>query len=53
METSTLKGLELLLIVGLVGWFYLSQRRNLARLKAEREAKENETDKPDGQTDGS
>jgi hypothetical protein len=42
MDTGTLKGLELLLIVGVVGYFYLRQRSNLQRLKEEREAKQRE-----------
>ena len=42
MDTSSLKGLELLLIVGVVGYFYIRQRNNLQRLKEEREAKQAE-----------
>jgi hypothetical protein len=41
-----MKGLELLLIVGVVAWFYFSQMSNLKKLKEEREAK-SDTDKPD------
>lgn len=40
MDAGSLKGLELLLIVGVVGYFYLRQRSNLQRLKEEREAKQ-------------
>ncbi|MCG6941139.1 MAG: hypothetical protein LJE69_07805 [Thiohalocapsa sp.] len=39
MDTSALKGLELLVIVGAVVWFYQSQMRNLKQLKEERETK--------------
>ena len=42
MESSSLKGLEFLVIVGAVAWFYMSQQRNLKRLKEEREAKQAE-----------
>ncbi|MGD8208069.1 MAG: hypothetical protein PVH47_08325 [Thiohalocapsa sp.] len=40
MESGSLKGLEFILIVGVVAWFYFAQMRNLKRLKAEREAKQ-------------
>lgn len=40
METSSFKVVELLLIVGVVGYFYIRQRNNLQRLKEEREAKQ-------------
>lgn len=39
MSTSSLKVLELLLIVAVVGYFYIRQRNHLQRLKQEREAK--------------
>lgn len=38
MDTGSLKAVELALIVGVVGYFYLRQRSNLQRLKEEREA---------------
>jgi hypothetical protein len=43
MDSSSLKGLEFLVIVGAVAWFYVAQQRNLKRLKEEREAKEKAT----------
>lgn len=39
MDSGSFKALELLLIVGVVGWLYVTQMRNLRRLKEEREAK--------------
>lgn len=42
MDTGSFKLLELLLIVGVVGYFYINQRNNLQRLKEEREAKQAE-----------
>ena len=39
MDSSSLKGLEFLVIVGAVAWFYVSQTAKLKKLKAEREAK--------------
>lgn len=39
METGTFKGIEFILILGLVGWFYFSQMGKLKKLKEEREAK--------------
>ncbi|WP_295883643.1 hypothetical protein [uncultured Thiohalocapsa sp.] len=39
MDSSSLKGLEFLVIIGAVVWFYVSQQNKLKRLKAEREAK--------------
>jgi NADH:ubiquinone oxidoreductase subunit 6 (subunit J) len=48
MDTSSLKGLELLVIVGAVAWFYLSQQRNLKRLREEREAKRKEAAPTEG-----
>jgi hypothetical protein len=43
---SNLKGLEFLLIVGVVAWFYFSQMSKLKKLKEEREAK---TAKPEAE----
>lgn len=40
MDASSFKIVELLLIVGVVGYFYIRQRNNLQRLKEEREAKQ-------------
>jgi hypothetical protein len=42
MDSGSFKALELLLIVGVVGWLYVTQMRNLRRLKEEREAKQRE-----------
>jgi hypothetical protein len=42
MEMQTFKLFELLLIVGVVGYFFLRQRRSLEQLKQEREAKQQE-----------
>jgi hypothetical protein len=43
-----MKGLELLLIVGVVAWFYVSQMSNLKKLKDAREAKsDSDPKKPD------
>jgi hypothetical protein len=42
MEMQTFKLLELFLIVGVVGYFFLRQRRSLEQLKQEREAKQRE-----------
>jgi hypothetical protein len=39
MDSSALKGLEFLVIIGAVAWFYVSQQQKLKKLKAEREAK--------------
>jgi hypothetical protein len=44
METSSLKGLELLVIVGVVAWFYFSQMSKLDKLKKEREAKQQQAE---------
>jgi hypothetical protein len=50
MDTSSLKGLEFLIIVGVVAWFYFAQTSKLKKLKEEREAKTREqqqdADKP-------
>ncbi|MFP4602562.1 MAG: hypothetical protein ACLFNA_06500 [Halochromatium sp.] len=43
MDMGAFKALELLLIVGVVGYFYIRQRQNLQRLKDEREAKQDRT----------
>jgi hypothetical protein len=43
MDSSSLKGLEFLVIIGAVAWFYVSQQNKLKRLKAEREAKAEQT----------
>ncbi|MBK5940012.1 hypothetical protein CCR96_12345 [Halochromatium roseum] len=40
VDTGSFKALELLVIVGVVGYFYINQRNNLQRLKEEREAKQ-------------
>lgn len=42
MDMGSFKALELLLIVGVVGYFYIRQRQNLQRLKEEREAKQDQ-----------
>ncbi|WP_201244694.1 hypothetical protein [Halochromatium salexigens] len=42
MDMGSFKALELLLIVGVVGYFYIRQRQHLQRLKEEREAKQDE-----------
>ncbi|MEA3641768.1 MAG: hypothetical protein VBE63_17785 [Lamprobacter sp.] len=42
MDIASFKALELLLIVGVVGYFYIRQRNNLQQLKEEREAKQAE-----------
>ncbi|WP_156427923.1 hypothetical protein [Thiohalocapsa sp. ML1] len=47
MDTSSLKGLEFLIIVGAVAWFYFSQMSKLKRLKQEREAKHEQADEGD------
>jgi len=39
MESGSFKGLEFVVLVGVVVWFYFTQMRNLKTLKAEREAK--------------
>lgn len=39
MDSSALKGIEFLVIIGAVAWFYVSQQQKLKKLKAEREAK--------------
>jgi uncharacterized protein HemX len=44
MDMGSFKALELALIVGVVGYFYIRQRRNLHRLKEEREAKQAENE---------
>jgi hypothetical protein len=48
MDMGTFKALELLLIVGVVGYFFLRQRRSLQQLKEEREAKQARTDEASG-----
>jgi len=40
IESSSFKGLEFVVIVGVVVWFYFKQMRNLKTLKEEREAKQ-------------
>jgi hypothetical protein len=40
MESGSFKGLEFVVIVGVVVWFYFTQMRNLKTLKEEREAKQ-------------
>jgi len=40
MESGSFKALELVVIVGVVVWFYFTQMRNLKTLKEEREAKQ-------------
>ncbi|MGB5831332.1 MAG: hypothetical protein WBG92_05005 [Thiohalocapsa sp.] len=40
MEAGSLKGLEFVLIVGVVVWFYFAQTRNLRKLKDDRDAKQ-------------
>lgn len=40
MESGSFKGLEFVVIVGVVAWFYVTQMRNLKTLKQEREAKQ-------------
>lgn len=40
MDTSSLKGLEFLVIIGAIAWFYMSQTGKLKKLKEEREDKE-------------
>jgi hypothetical protein len=45
VDTGAFKGLELILIVGAVGWFYVSQMGNLKRLREERET-DRHTSKP-------
>ncbi|MCF7985086.1 MAG: hypothetical protein K9L70_11845 [Thiohalocapsa sp.] len=52
MDSGSFKALELLLIVGVVGWLYVSQMRNLRRLKEEREAKQREEGAADAQQRG-
>lgn len=42
MASESLKGLEFVLIVGVVVWFYFAQTRNLRRLREEREAKQDD-----------
>jgi hypothetical protein len=39
METSSLKGLEFLVIVGAVAWFYFSQMSKLNKAKQARTSK--------------
>jgi hypothetical protein len=40
MESGSFKGLEFVVIVGVVAWFYFTQMGNLKSLKQEREAKQ-------------
>ena len=40
MESGSFKGIEFIVIVAVVVWFYFSQMRNLKTLKEEREAKQ-------------
>ncbi|MGB5734278.1 MAG: hypothetical protein WBM40_07545 [Thiohalocapsa sp.] len=40
MESGSFKGLEFVVIVGVVAWFYFTQMRKLKTLKEEREAKQ-------------
>ena len=40
MESGSFRGLEFLVIVGVVAWFYFAQTHNLRRLKEELKAKE-------------
>ena len=49
MDSGSFKALELLLIVGVVGWLYVTHMRNLRRLKEEREAKQREEGAADSQ----
>jgi hypothetical protein len=51
MDTSSLKGLELLVIVGAVAWFYFSQMSKLDRLKREREHKQGQAGTSHGDQD--
>lgn len=44
MDMGSFKALELLLIVGVVGYFFYRQRQSLQRLKDERESKQTDTD---------
>ena len=39
MDMQSIKVLELVVIVGVIGWFYLRQRRSLDQLRQQREAK--------------
>ncbi len=40
MESGSFKGIEFIVIVGVVVWFYFRQMGNLKRLKEERETKQ-------------
>jgi|GEM_PF-2544890 len=42
MDSGSIQALELLFILGVVGYFIVSQQNNLRRLKEEREAKQAE-----------
>jgi hypothetical protein len=56
MDTGSLKVVELLLIVGVVGYFYFRQRSNLQRLRQARESKraeESARDESSMEADGS
>lgn len=44
MDMGSFKALELLLIVGAVGYFYYQQRQSVQRLKDEGESKQTDTD---------
>jgi uncharacterized protein HemX len=44
MDMGTFKALELLLIVGVVGYFFYQQRQSLQRAREEREAKQADTE---------
>jgi len=44
MDMGSFKALELLLIVGVVGYFFYRQRQSLQRLKDERESKQTDTE---------
>jgi hypothetical protein len=46
VESGAFKGLEFVLIVAVVAWFYFSQMHNLKRLKQEREAKQGDAASP-------
>jgi len=50
MDMGSFKALELALIVGVVGYFYIRQRRNLQRLKEKHESTRADGSQDDGQT---
>lgn len=53
MDMGTFKALELLLIVGIVGYFFYRQRQSLQRARDELEAKRAESDDTTQADDGS